>query len=144
MTRILEYFERIIVTALIVMLGIVVLLTTIELGRIIILNLISPMGLLLDVTMLLDIFGFILLILIGIELLETMKAYFEEHIVHVEVVLEVALIAVARKVIIMDVKELSAQTVLAVAGLLLALAIGYFLEKRARQEQVTKLTTSAE
>jgi uncharacterized membrane protein (DUF373 family) len=144
MTRILEYFERIIVTALIVMLGIVILLTTIELGRIIILNLISPMGLLLDVTMLLDIFGFILLVLIGIELLETMKAYFEEHIVHVEVVLEVALIAVARKVIIMDVKELSAQTVLAVAGLLLALAIGYFLEKRARQEQVTKLTTSAE
>ncbi len=144
MTKGLIVFERLIITGLILMMAIVILLSTIELGWIIIQNLFSSPALLLDITELLDIFGFILLILIGIELLETMKAYFSEHIVHVEVVLEVALIAVARKVIILDVKELSAQTVLAVAALLIALAIGYFLEKRACQGRITKLTTSSE
>jgi uncharacterized membrane protein (DUF373 family) len=37
--------------------------------------------------------------LIGIELLETIKAYLLEKVVHVEIVIEVALIAIARKVI---------------------------------------------
>ncbi len=47
-----------------------------------------------------EIFGFFMLILIGIELLETIRAYLVENVVHVEVVIEVALIAIARKVII--------------------------------------------
>ena len=44
--------------------------------------------------------GFFLLVLIGIELLETIKAYLLTNVIHVEIVLEVALIAIARKVII--------------------------------------------
>ena len=38
--------------------------------------------------------------LIGVELLETLKAYVEKEVIHVRVVLEVALIAMACKVII--------------------------------------------
>ena len=38
--------------------------------------------------------------LIGVELLETLKAYVKKDVIHVRVVLEVALIAMARKVII--------------------------------------------
>jgi uncharacterized membrane protein (DUF373 family) len=50
----------------------------------------------------------------------------------VEVVLEVALIAVSRKVIILDVKEYSSLTILAIAALILALSVAFFLERRAR------------
>jgi hypothetical protein len=39
-------------------------------------------------------------VLIGVELLETLKAYVGKDVIHVRVVLEVALIAMARKVII--------------------------------------------
>jgi uncharacterized membrane protein (DUF373 family) len=87
---------------------------------------------LLEIDELLDIFGFFLLILIGVELLETIKAYLVEHVVHVEIVLEVALIAIARKVIILEPKELPPLTLLSIAALIVTLAIAFYLEKQAR------------
>lgn len=38
-----------------------------------------------------------MLVLIGVEVLETLKAYLKKDVIHVRVVLEVALIAMARK-----------------------------------------------
>jgi uncharacterized membrane protein (DUF373 family) len=81
---------------------------------------------------LLDVFGFFMLILIGVELLETIRAYLNNHEVHVEIVLEVALIAVARKVVIIDVKEYPAVTLLAIAAIVLSLAGAYYLQKQVR------------
>ena len=46
--------------------------------------------------------GAFLLILIGVELLDTIKLYFRENAIHVEIVLLLAIIAVARKVILPD------------------------------------------
>jgi uncharacterized membrane protein (DUF373 family) len=130
--RILKIFERVIVLALIAMMALIILLATVELGWIIVEDLITP-PVLPDINELLDVFGFFLLILIGIELLETIRAYLVEHVVHVEIVLEVALIAVARKVIILDPKEWSSATLLAIAALVLSLAIAFYLERRARR-----------
>ena len=73
--------------------------------------------------------------LIGVELLETIRAYLNEHEVHVEIVLEVALIAVARKVVIIDVKEYSPDTLLAIAAIVLSLAGAYYLQKWARNRR---------
>ena len=128
----LHIFERVIVIALVVMMMLIILLATVELGRVIIVQILSSPNYLSEIAGLLDIFGFFLLILIGVELLETIKAYLQEHIVHVEIVLEVALIAVARKVVILDVKELSPLTLLGIAALLVTLAAAIFLQKRSR------------
>jgi uncharacterized membrane protein (DUF373 family) len=49
---------------------------------------------------LLEVFGYFMLVLIAVELLETLKAYLKKDVMHVRVVLEVALIAMVRKVII--------------------------------------------
>ena len=84
----LEYmkrFERIITASLVVMLAIIVFLATLELGWLIVQDIISPPLFLLETGELLDIFGLFLLVLIGIELLETIKAYLKESVVHVEV-----------------------------------------------------------
>jgi uncharacterized membrane protein (DUF373 family) len=129
----LKLFERIIIYALLAMMAIVILLATIDLGRLIVLDIITSATYLLSVNQLLEIFGFILLIIIGVELFETIKAYLVEHVVHIEIVLEVALIAIARKVIILDVKELSPGTLYGIAGVVLALSVGYYLERRARR-----------
>ena len=40
--------------------------------------------------------------LIAVELLDTMKAYITENVIHVEVVVLLAIIAIARKVILLD------------------------------------------
>ena len=136
----LKTFEKIVVLALIAMMVLVISLAVIELAWIIIQDLIKPPLLLLEINDLLDIFGFFLLILIGVELLETIKAYLSEHVVHVEIVLEVALVAIARKVIILDVKELSSLTLIGIAAVIIALAVAYYLEKRSRLRIVSKVT----
>jgi uncharacterized membrane protein (DUF373 family) len=71
-----------------------------------------------------------MLVLIGIELLETIKAYLTENVIHVEIVLEVALIAIARKVIILDIEKYSGLTIVGTAGLILAVAAAYYAVKR--------------
>ncbi len=130
MRVLLKKFERLVVLCLITMMVTVVLLATVELGWIIVKDILTPPVILLEIEELLEIFGFFLLILIGVELLETIKAYLNEGVVHVEVVLMVALIAVARKVIILDVKDLPSLALFGIAALILAIAGAYFLVKR--------------
>lgn len=128
----LKKFEKAITVVLVALMAIVLLLATIELGWIIIKDVITPPVLLLEIDELLDIFGLFLLVLIGVELLETIKAYLKENVVHFEVVLTVAMIAITRKVIILDVKDLPAMTLVGIAAIIVALAAAkyyYRLEK---------------
>lgn len=129
---ILRGYERTIVVILIATMGVVIGLATLDLIWLVGKDIVTPPILLLDVTELLDIFGFVLLILIGIELLETIKAYLIENVVHVEIVMEVALIAIARKVIVLETAEFSPLTGMAVAALVLALASGFYLARKGR------------
>ena len=95
-------------------------------------DILSPPAFVLDINELLDVFGFFMLVLIGLELLDTIKAYFEEHAVHSEIVIEVALIAIARKIIILDAKNIPSATLLGIAAIVVALAVAYFAIKRGR------------
>jgi len=74
-----------------------------------------------------QIFGDLLLILIGLELIHTVKVYQQDHTVHVDVILSVALVAVARKVIAVNLKEYPADQIIGLAVLIIALAGGYWL-----------------
>jgi len=135
MLDVLKKFEKVVLVALVFMMSVVVFLSTLELGWILIRDIVTPPVVLLDIDELLDVFGFFLLVLIGIELLETIKTYFVEHVIHAEVVIEVAMIAIARKVIILDVKELPSLTLLGIAAIIITLAVAYWLVKRGIKEQ---------
>jgi uncharacterized membrane protein (DUF373 family) len=130
MQAFLKKFEHIIVLSLITMMVIVVVLATVELGWVIIRDIITPPIILLEIDELLEIFGFFLLVLIGIELLETIKAYLLTNVIHVEIVLEVALIAIARKVIILDINKYESLTLVGIAALIAAVALAYLVIKR--------------
>lgn len=86
------------------------LLSTVHLGVLIAEEVWTPPRFLIPVQGLLEIFGYFLLVLIGVELLETLKAYLTKDVIHVRVVLEVALIAMARKVIITEPNSISSLT----------------------------------
>src|SRR5271155_4770248 len=92
--------QRLTIWVLAGMLVVIVLLSTAHLGVLIGEEIWKPPRFLISVQSLLDVFGYFLLVLIGVELLETMRAYLKKDVIHVRVVLEVALIAVARKAII--------------------------------------------
>jgi uncharacterized membrane protein (DUF373 family) len=134
----LKKFERFIVTCLVVMMVVVIFLATLELGWLIVKDVITEPILLLEIQELLDIFGLFLLVLIGIELVGTLKTYLTENEIHVEVVFMVALIAIGRKVIILDVKELSSLTLIGIAAIIISLSVGYYFFKRAAREKGLK------
>ena len=83
---------------------------------------------------LLEVFGYFLLVLIGVELLETLKAYIKRDVIHVRVVLEVALIAMARKVIIEEPNTVPGLTLFGIAALILALGVAFYFERQAKRE----------
>ena len=130
MRKILRLFEQVVVVGLLAMMMIVVLMTTIELGALIVEDVIKARGIVLDSADILSLFSFFLLILIGLEVIETIKMYLDEHLVHVEVVFLVAMIAVARKVIVLDAGKYEPMTLIGVSALILSLSLGYYLIKK--------------
>jgi len=144
LSRAIKKFERAIVVALIVMMMVVVALSTVELAWIIAKDIITPPILLLQVDELLETFGFFLLILIGVELLETIKAYLKDNVIRVEIVIEVGLIAIARKVIVLDLSKYDGLTVLAMAALIIALAGAFFVARRSRHRAAILPTSDQE
>ena len=116
------------------LLVIVVVLSTAHLVMLIGEEMLKPPRFLIPVQGLLDIFGYFLLVLIGVELLETLKAYVKKDVLHVRVVLEVALIAVARKVIIEEPNDVPGLNLFGIAALILALGIAFYFERQAQEE----------
>jgi uncharacterized membrane protein (DUF373 family) len=112
------------------MLVVVVALSTLHLGVMIAQEVWAPPRFLIRVQGLLEIFGYFLLVLIGVELLETLKAYLKKDAIHVRVVLEVALIAMARKVIIEEPNAVPSLTLFGIAALILALGIAFYFERQ--------------
>ena len=126
MMKYIDKFETHINVTLLGMLALVVVLATVDLGWIIIKDILTPPVFLLDVAELLELFGAFLLVMIGLELLGTVKTYITKKTIHVEVVLLVAIIAIARKVVILEPKELDGTSLLGIAAIILALSAGYY------------------
>lgn len=121
----LKKFERVLFGVLILMLTLVVFLSVVELGWVLIKDIITPPLFILEISELLELFGLFLLVLIGIELLETVKKYYTEGRVDLDVIVSVALIALSRKIITVDPKEYDPLTLIGMAAIILALVVGY-------------------
>ena len=129
--EVLHTFTRGIILCLIAMMMLAVLLSTIELFIILVAEFLKPPKYLLGIDNLLEIFGFFMMILIGLELLESIRAYLSDESLHVEVVFLVAMIAIARKVIILEIKDLEPLVLIGIASIILALSLGYYFVKKA-------------
>lgn len=71
------------------------------------------------------LFAGVLLVVLGLELMDTLRNYFIEHRLRVEFLISVALIAVARHVIQLDYEHASPWLVIAIAVLMFSLAASY-------------------
>ncbi len=81
-----------------------------------------------------EIFGAFLSILIALELLENITAYLQRHAVQVELVIITSLIAVARKIIILDLSKVGGTNLIGLALAIFALSISYWIVRRANQD----------
>lgn len=126
----LAKIQKVTVLVLAGMLVIVVVLSTAHLGVLIGEEVWKRPRFLISVESLLDIFGYFLLVLIGVELLETLRAYMRKDVIHVRVVLEVALIAMARKAIIAEPSTMPGLALFGLAALILALGVAFHFERQ--------------
>jgi uncharacterized membrane protein (DUF373 family) len=91
-----------------------------------------------------DVFGAFLLILIGLELMKTIVMYVDDNVLHVEVVLTVAVIAVARHAIELDLGHVEPMTLVGMGVMILSLALALYFFPRSAGHGPSAPTASGE
>ncbi|MCG8702332.1 MAG: phosphate-starvation-inducible PsiE family protein [Bacteroidales bacterium] len=129
MNKIIKYIERFLIIGILLVISVTLILAFADIVYEIKEKILSPPQFIIDANGLMDLFSLLLVLLIGLELLETIKAYLKEDIVHVEFIILVAIIAIARKVIVWDFKKYSDVELLSLAAMMVGLGITYFLIK---------------
>lgn len=86
-------------------------------------------------TTLIELFGLFLNILIALEILENISAYLKKHIIQVELVIVTSLIAVARKLIILDLTKTSGVQLIGLAIAIFALSVSYWIVRNSNTKQ---------
>lgn len=74
-------------------------------------------------------------IFIGLELLETIKVYFEKHAIQGELILLIGLTAISRKLITMDYAQTAGIETIGLGILIAALGLGYYLIKKTKSKE---------
>lgn len=129
--KIIKGIERLLIGGILIVFCTILVLSFVDLVYVIYLDVIDPPLFIIDADRLMELFSLFLIILIGLELLETIKVYLKEDLLKVELVILVAIIAIARKVIIWDFDKYSYLELIGLATMILALSAGYFLLKKA-------------
>ncbi|ADI64577.1 phosphate-starvation-inducible PsiE family protein [Trichormus azollae] len=73
------------------------------------------------------VFGLFLNVLIALEILENISGYLKKHVLQVELVIVTSLIAIARKIIILDLKITDGIEIIGLGIAILALSVSYFI-----------------
>jgi uncharacterized membrane protein (DUF373 family) len=80
-----------------------------------------------------QIFGLFLNVLIALEILENITAYLKKNVIQVELVLVTSLIAVARKIIILDLEKKDSNDLIALGVAAFALSMSYLVIRLANR-----------
>lgn len=97
-------------------------------------QLIEPPFLLLNISDILNTFGAFLAVLIAIEIFVNITLYLRDDVIHVNLVVATALMAIARKVIVFDFKTMGPEYIWATAAVVLALGITYWLIVKKKED----------
>ncbi len=66
-------------------------------------------------------------VLLTMEIIQTIKVFSHSHTVKLKIILIVSLIAVTRKILMLDISDVGPMAEFAIAALIIALSAGYFL-----------------
>ncbi len=123
----LRVIVHVAVRLLAVLMTIVILFGVADVIMVLYQELMTPPFMLLTISDILALFGAFMAVLIAIEILINIIIYLRDDVIHVKIVMATALMAISRKVIIMDFTRISAEYVLAVAAVVIAMSVGYWL-----------------
>ncbi len=118
---------RIAVKALAVLMTLVIIWGTFDVIWMLYQRLSTPPYFLLNISDILATFGAFMAVLIAIEIFANIAVYLEAEIIHLRLVMSTALMAAARKVIVLDFSVHDFRHVIALSGIILALSVGYWI-----------------
>jgi uncharacterized membrane protein (DUF373 family) len=101
-------------------------------------NVMSPPLFLLDVNDIFQIFGAFMVVLIAVEIFINIRLYLGTDELPLRLVIATALMAIARKVIVLDLEQTEAIYVLAIAAVVISLGLTYWLVSK-NEPSVTDL-----
>src|SRR5512139_1669738 len=135
MIEIVNKFEKGIYAVLMALLMVVIVVSVIDLALILYKSWGATRLYMLETSVIITILGAFLLVLICIELLDTIKAYFYENTIHVEIVILLAIIAISRKVILLDPTGMTGVEygveMMGIGVIVISLAAAYYFLKKA-------------
>jgi len=132
MEKLTSNFERIAVSALIVLLMATIVFGTAVVTWSLIVDLVHTQELVAEPKVLFDIFGLFVAVLVGVELLKILRHLLVAHEVDTALVVQTTLMALCNKVITMNLSDVTWTTLVAVAGLILSLAAAIYALRHAR------------
>ncbi len=131
MLKTVDWIEKLVVGALVILLLLTIVMGTLELGSIVVTEIIEPPYLRIEISRLYEMFSIFLIVLIGLELLRSVKSYIAHGEIKPEIVIEAAIIAIGNKLITLDIKLIAPEMLVGLAATLLGLAVLYFVLRRA-------------
>ena len=129
-----DQLEKYAAYALLALMAVIVFSATLEVAYEIATNIFKPPGFFIGVRDLFELFGLLLMVLIGLELMTSIRMYLNNHSIHAELMLLVAITAITRKIVILDSTEIELMVLFGIGFLVLALTAGYYLIRRSRGE----------
>lgn len=132
MGEIIHYAVRV----LAVLMTLVILWGVIDVGLDLYKEITTPPYGLLSINNILSLFGSFLAVLIAIEIFQNITIYLKEEVIHVQIVVATALMAISRKIIVLDFKTVEPEYVWASAAVIIALGVSYWLIALKRKNSV--------
>jgi uncharacterized membrane protein (DUF373 family) len=134
MLKVFKKFEDWVIIVLGCILGIFILVAVFELGYLIITEVFSRntsgQGVLLNLSEIKKFLDLFFIVLIAFELFETVRVYLKDNVFHAEYIVLVGVIALARKIVLLDFEKVEPLTLVGLAALVISLTVGYFFLKK--------------
>ena len=133
LVRSLHVVIRICVKFLAVLMVLVIIMGVADVCYVLYTRLSAPPVFLLNVSDIFKIFGAFMVVLIAIEIFINIRLYLGSSTLPIKLVIGTALMAIARKVIVLDLANTTAIYVFAIASVVLALGVAYWLVGKTSQ-----------
>ena len=134
MLKVFKKFEDWVIIVLGCILWIFILVAVFELGYLIITEVFSRnttgQGVLLNLSEIKKFLDLFFIVLIAFELFETVRVYLKDNVFHAEYIVLVGVIALARKIVLLDFEKVEPLTLVGLAALVISLTVGYFFLKK--------------
>lgn len=125
--RILHQIIRFCVKLLAILMVIVIFMGTLDVCYVLYTSIMSPPFLLISVGDMFKTFGAFMVVLIAVEIFINIRLYLGSNTLPIKLVIGTALMAIARKVIVLDLDKISSNYIFAIGAVVIALGVAYWL-----------------